>query len=226
MKLLIVSATPFEIAPLKEWLAESFESTTPDLYTKGKLSIQLLITGVGMMHTTYALTKYLATSKPDLAINAGIAGAFKRQLKLGEVVNVITERLSDVGIEEANGHFTGIHELGLIDPDQAPFQKGLLLNPQQEHASFLPCVHGLSVNTVHGFNANILKIKQQHPDVEIESMEGAAFFYTCLMEKVPFLQIRAISNYVESRNRENWRIELAIDQLGNVLKGMVGALGG
>ncbi len=55
-------------------------------------------------------------------------------------------------------------------------------------------------------------------------MEGAAFFYACLMTQAPFLQIRAISNYVEPRNKDNWNIPLAIDRLNEVLAQMVNGL--
>ncbi len=37
-----------------------------------------------------------------------------------------------------------------------------------------------------------------------ESMEGAALHYVCLMEKIPFLQIRSISNYIGERNKKKW----------------------
>ena len=50
-----------------------------------------------------------------------------------------------------------------------------------------------------------------HPD--IESMEGAAFFYVCMMEKIPCVQLRAISNYVERRNKNNWNIPLSLKNL-------------
>jgi len=46
--------------------------------------------------------------------------------------------------------------------------------------------------------------------VDVESMEGAAFMYCCLMQSVPCLQIRGISNLIELRDREKWDIELAI----------------
>ena len=46
-------------------------------------------------------------------------------------------------------------------------------------------------------------------------MEGAAVFYACKMNNVPCLQVRAISNYVEPRNKENWQINLAINNLNN-----------
>ena len=48
-------------------------------------------------------------------------------------------------------------------------------------------------------------------------MEGAAFMYACLMHDVPFAQIRAVSNVVERRNREAWKIREAIDALGEAV---------
>ena len=41
-------------------------------------------------------------------------------------------------------------------------------------------------------------------DPVTESMEGAALHYVCMMENVPFLQIRSISNYIGERNKKKW----------------------
>jgi len=46
-------------------------------------------------------------------------------------------------------------------------------------------------------------------------MEGAAFFYACEKAGVKAMQIRAVSNYVEKRNRDNWQIGPAIKNLNN-----------
>jgi len=46
-------------------------------------------------------------------------------------------------------------------------------------------------------------------------MEGAAFHYACLKEKVPYAEIRSISNYVEKRDRSKWNIPLAIKNLND-----------
>jgi futalosine hydrolase len=48
-------------------------------------------------------------------------------------------------------------------------------------------------------------------------MEGAAVFYVCQMEKIPFLQLRAISNRVEKRNRNAWNIPLPLENLRRVV---------
>ena len=44
-------------------------------------------------------------------------------------------------------------------------------------------------------------------------MEGAAVFKVCNEFSVPCIQIRAISNNVEKRNKENWNMPLAIRNL-------------
>jgi futalosine hydrolase len=44
-------------------------------------------------------------------------------------------------------------------------------------------------------------------------MEGAALHYVCLKEKIPFLQVRAISNYITRRDRNAWRMAEAIASL-------------
>ncbi|ULT38317.1 hypothetical protein KRR40_24600 [Niabella defluvii] len=48
-------------------------------------------------------------------------------------------------------------------------------------------------------------------------MEGAALHYVALMEKIPFLQIRGISNYVGERDKRKWNFKDAIDNLNNEL---------
>jgi futalosine hydrolase len=78
-------------------------------------------------------------------------------------------------------------------------------------------VKGITVNTVHGNSASIKKVKKKfNPD--IESMEGAAFFFACQNEKIPCLQIRAISNYVEKRNKKKWKMKLAVKNLCTIIE--------
>lgn len=224
MKLLLTAATPFEIAPLRQYLDQHFIKMADAHYQKGDVQISLLITGVGLPLTAYALGRALPTDQWNLAINAGVAGALHRSLQLGEVVQVVSERFADLGVQEADGRFTDAHQLGLIAADQPPFEDGILYNRGGGQYHFLKSVAGLSVNTVHGEEASITAFKARYPDVAVESMEGAAFFYACLSHGLPFLQIRSISNYVEARNKDNWELPLAIERLNAVLVELVEAL--
>ena len=68
------------------------------------------------------------------------------------------------------------------------------------------------MNTVHGHEPSIAATVESLAP-QIESMEGAAFMYACLMHQVPFAQVRAVSNVVERRNRSAWKVREALDAL-------------
>lgn len=208
MKILIVSATSFEVQPTLDFLSQNKE--------KISIHIDFLITGIGMVATAFQLGKKLQNHDYQLVINVGVAGAYnKNELNLGDVVNVVCEQFSDIGAEDKDGSFIDFFQNGLINPNEPPFQNAELLNPAGAEFDFLPLAKGLTRNTTSGFLPNIEKLKLCNAD--IETMEGAAFSYVCLQSKVSFLQIRAISNYVEARNRDNWKMKEAIENLNEVL---------
>ena len=188
MRILVVAATPFEVEELHSVIK------TEDL--------ELITTGVGMVATAFALGKHLAGNSYDLAINLGIAGSFDRDIALGEVVEVTNDRFSELGAEDGED---------FLSVDQLGFGASTFNSTYQLPANFgLKKVNAITVNTVHGRDESITKISS---DTQLESMEGAAFFYACQMAGVPAIQIRAVSNYVERRNRDAWQIGLAIKNL-------------
>lgn len=213
MKILIISATPFEIEPLRIFLEENFEKKS-STYLKNNVEVNISVTGVGLVATAFYLSVELSQNRYDLVLQLGIAGAFLgKNLALGEVVQVVSERFGDLGVEEADGGFTDVHQLGLVQSGVFPFaETGEMYHKEAAEFLFLRRVKGLSVNKVHGSQRSIAAIVQKY-DPDVESMEGASFFYACLLYDVTFLQIRAISNYVEPRNREAWNLPLAIENL-------------
>jgi futalosine hydrolase len=215
MKILIVSATEKEILPLKNRLKIGTSAVCVMKYTTIKdFSVDFLVAGIGSTLTTYALTKKLSTKKYDFVINTGIAGSFNENVNIGDIVQVQTDEFADLGIEDKNEFFT-LFDKGFMKKDQFPFTDGKLINPTELNLS-LKQVSGITVNTTHGNKNNIELIKNKF-NADIETMEGAAFFYVCLIENIKCLQIRAISNFVEERNNANWDIPLAIHNLNEKL---------
>jgi futalosine hydrolase len=217
MKILIVASTRFEIRLLADKFAlVQREDDSLAHYQFRNDKVDILITGLGMTPTSFYLGKQLPGSNYDLVINAGICGSFSDSLPIGKVVNVTEESFCELGAENID-QFIPIFELGLMDPDEAPFRSGKLLNnttPKGSVLRKLDRVRGITSNTIHGHPETIRKIREQfHPDVE--SMEGAAFFYACLLSGVPFHQIRSISNFVEERDKSKWDIPLALANLNN-----------
>ncbi len=213
MNILIIAATKLEINNfLSKINYNKLENI--ELYQH---KIDILITGVGLVFTTYNITKTLINKTYDLYINIGIAGSFNKNLELGEVVYVLSEEFSDLGAERTNG-FKTIFDLGFINENEFPFESGKLINKSKNIGicSNLTAVSAVSANTAHGNKQNINSISDKFK-ADIETMEGAAFFYVCIKERLNFLQIRSISNYVEPYNRESWDIPLAVNNLSDFL---------
>lgn len=211
MRILFVAATEAEIGKLIADLrfanydcdqGSHISCELRDAYARHDIST--LITGVGMVATAYTLGKHLATNKYDLAINLGIAGSFDRNIALGEVVEITEDRFSELGAEDDEAFLT---------IDQLGFGESIFESTHNMPGSLgIRKVSAVTVNTVHGSEANIQKLMSRI-NPQVESMEGAAFFYACKQANLPGIQIRAVSNYVERRNRDAWQIGLAIKNL-------------
>jgi futalosine hydrolase len=207
MRVLLVAATEAEIAPTLAALRSRVEGD-------GILSIGVCITGVGMLATAYELTKSLASGNWDYVLGAGVAGAFSQTIQLGECVVVESEQIADFGAEDGE-NFLDIFSMGLVKANRAPFTHRLMTNPMVQPPfpiEHLQRVAGLTVSNVSGHEPTIASRIARY-SAAVESMEGAAVYYVCLKEKVPFLQLRAISNYITRRDRSAWRMEEAIGSL-------------
>ncbi len=204
MKILIVAATELEIKPFLNEL-DSFQDK-PDV----------LITGVGTPFVVYHLLKKLQEQSYDLVINAGIAGAFNESLQIGELLRVEHDEFADLGIESKNGIVT-CFEAGFANPNEFPFTKGRLV-PSKTETVFddLRKASAITVNLAHGTKANCDLFKNKYK-ADLESMEGAAVFYTCMNEDVSCIQIRAVSNYVKEKEEAQWNISLAVENLNSYL---------
>ena len=219
-KVLFVTSTDIEAGALKK--TQGLVSF-PGGYRIGNLEISILITGVGSVATAWSMLQWISVNGiPDLAINCGIAGSYKDEYKIGEVVMPISDCFADSGVEDGDKFLT-LFEAGLAGFDDLPFRKGLLPADTRYSdlmKSILRQVVAITVNTASGSEATIAKLlKKFNPD--IETMEGATFFYICAKEKIPFLALRAISNKVEPRNKSNWNIKLALDNLSEKLNEVI-----
>jgi len=182
-----------------------------------ELEIDFLVTGVGMVATAYYTGKILDDSY-DAAFNMGICGSFNRNLDLGAVVNIYEDAFSELGAEDGEIFLT-LDDLELTGVSKIVNNSGAL----HSIVEMIPKVTGITVNTTHGNEKNIeAAFNRFHPYVE--SMEGAAFMFACENENIPYVQLRAVSNYVEKRNRKAWDIPLAIGNLNKKVLEILDAL--
>ena len=202
MRLLIVAATEMEVRPfLRGGSARHPECS-------------VLITGVGMVATAYQLGAYLASNPVDVMVNVGIAGSFADNLPLGSLVRVVNDSFSELGAEN-DEQFLSIDQMGF---GTQHYSENVWSFDTLNALEGLKQVQGITVNTVHGNLHSIERIRQRLQP-QVESMEGAAVFYCARQMDIPCLQIRSISNRVETRNTASWDMGLAVEKLNDWLAG-------
>lgn len=219
-KILFVTATSVEAEAIGKIRGVQI---IPGGYNLSNFEIRVLISGVGSVSTAWELQKWLSVNdKPDLAINCGIAGSYKEEIKIGDVVMPLTDSFADAGIEDGENFLT-LSEAGLVSAGEFPFTDGLIQSDSmytRRLEDIVKPVRAITVNTATGSDATRNRlVKKFNPD--IETMEGATFFYICSREKIHFLALRAVSNMVEIRNKNNWNIKLALSNLAEKIDEVV-----
>lgn len=214
MKVLLVTATRMEVQLLlNECSYVGAPSDIMKTYSYRNVTFDLLVSGLGTTFTTYHLTNALTNSKYMLAVNLGLAGSLSEDLTVGDVVNVVDEEFADLGIE-GESEFLTLFDSGFLYSDEFPFVNRMLKADKLPYVPHLPRVKGITSNISHGRKSSISEMKNRFT-AQVESMEGAAFFYVCRWMGVPCMQIRAVSNHVAPRDAAQWDIPLALDNLKN-----------
>jgi futalosine hydrolase len=218
-KITIVAATKLELKPLFDQYAP--EKADFDGLFVANDKLHFLITGMGMLNTAAHLTLYASKFERDFYIDAGVCGAFNRNLKIGEVVQISSETYGDFGVEN-DEEFQDFFDLGFIDKKEDAFQYGLCEPVFSEfHAGIsLPKATSITVNKVHGNEKTIKTIAEKYK-ADTENMEGLAFYYVMKLMNKPGIEIRAVSNYVEKRNKENWNLKDAVENLNTAISKIV-----
>jgi futalosine hydrolase len=214
MHILLTAATSFEIQPVINFIQQQ-------QYRVDGHGVEVLIAGIGGMHTTYQLTNRLLQNRPDYVIQAGIGGSFSTDYPPGSVVLVQQEISGDLGVEE-NKQWKDLFDMNLQTTSELPYTGKWLINPHIAQWEYLdlPFVNGVSVNEITSQPGRIAQLQQNYA-ATVESMEGAALHYVCLQQQVPFIQIRSISNYVGERDKSQWKMKEAIEKLNEQLVRMI-----
>jgi len=210
MKVAISAATSMEWQLLHDTIDRNV------LFEKNGVEILYITTGIGVMATTFSLSKLIYAEKPALIIQVGIAGSFTNELQLNEVVAVNNDCQGDLVVEE-DGQLLDLFDLKLNDENMFPFCKKKLPNAWIDNLK-IDCkkVNAVTVSEITTNSKRINQLQQKY-NAAIETMEGAALHYVCLQNDVPFLQIKAISNYVGERNKSKWSIKNALANLSSVV---------
>jgi futalosine hydrolase len=195
-------------------------------------SVRVVIGGLGAVNTACALTREIAANPPSLVIQAGIAGAYvPAGVPVGSVVLASEEMYGDVGVITPAGWLPadaiGIPLVEARDGQPARFNQ-FPCNP--DLVARAAAIGGGAIARVGRFLtlaqvtgvASVGDELYRRFNALCESMEGAPAAHVCAIYGIPFLEVRGISNLVEDRNREAWRVQDAAAAAQRVVQHLLG----
>jgi len=218
MRVIITAATNGEWMP-------SFQKINPAYAgTNKRFSVGFHESGIGLLASSVSLMKMFVQQTHSLIIQVGIAGCFDKKVPLGKVFAVKDDFAGDIGVME-NKVWKDLFDLKLDKANDAPYEKKSLPNPwlSQYNLLKLPTKKGVTVNTI-STDKNKIDLYRGRYKATLESMEGAALHYMGRDLNIPFIQIRAVSNYVGERNKAKWNMQEAIYNLNETLLQYLDAL--
>lgn len=188
-----------------------------------KAQVEFRLTGIGAVQACHCVTREVvaaaAAGEPyNLVVNLGIAGSYDLDaFPIGSAAVISREHFADLGFGSEEG-FSDLFQYGILEKDEFPYTNGALAR------QLLPYPHiekvlekygagaGATVQCVTGTQARCNEIVAMY-NPQIESMEGAGVYYAALMEKVPFFELRTVSNAVGERDTSKWESRAALDTL-------------
>lgn len=247
----IAVATPMEINPFL-----TLCNVTQRTRNHGGVSVitarlnnrtfKVIITGPGMVNAAMALGSLMARHRPELIIQAGIAGFFKNKgLGMGDIGIATAETDIHSGVENLkvdNGlqplpfSLTGspmegydgqvtMHP-GLVQRAWSTISKTFSSGgplPGKNHlkhcyptACSVVCGPFITVSTLTATQKTEARLEKAYTPV-MESMEGMASAQVACRHGIDFLEIRSGSNPVGIRDKTAWDIPLAISHLSMAL---------
>lgn len=176
------------------------------------------IAGVGPAAAAASTATHLAkmdSNHPyDLVISAGIGGGFPGVAEVGSIVIASDVLAADFGAESPEG-FISVDKLG-FGSSNVPVETSMSTQlVERIMAEDLSVHYGpvLTLSTVTGTLEKQLDLSQRIPEAAAEAMEGYGVAVAASLHHLPVLEIRAISNPVGPRDREQWKINEALQAL-------------
>ena len=224
---LIFSAVPEELSIIMDYL--QFPTTLNigrRSLVSGKIkdiNAQFLVTDPGIVNTVQALTAVIEHKQPRFIIQTGCAGAFRKSgLHKGDIGIAEQETYIHLGIEPENEN-QPIKELpfSLMTQNNLNIKHCYPINPVLVKKAFnilsgvfIPNICQvktgpfITVSTITSTDKKAEKLYKQFTPC-MEAMEGSGAAHLSLYYKIPFLEIRAASNYVGKRDKKAWNLPLA-----------------
>ncbi len=174
--------------------------------------VATLVTGVGPVEASCALTAELCRRPYRLVVNAGLAGAFDGAAGIGDGV-VVEDDSMEIVLESGT-------PLNL--PRGERTVERAHSNPElvaRLRAAGFPVVRGITVARVTSSEPTARRLATELR-AQVESMEGFAALRAAERMGVPAIEVRGVSNRCGERESGGWDFEAGMGGLGRVARAL------
>ncbi len=192
----------------------------------------IVFSGLGKINAAAAAAAILTRFPVSRLWMMGSAGAYSRsELRLNDVVLASEEILGDEGVATLTS-WQSLDVIGIplaagdeapifnrVPVDQVELERARLLLNDWQAISSAPQVHVgpfVTVSAVSGSLARARLLGDRFGAL-CENMEGAAVAQVCFRYRVPFLEVRGLSNWAGDRNKKRWHLAKAVDNCQRAL---------
>lgn len=178
--------------------------------------LDLLVTGIGPVEAAAGVARALSQKPYSLVVNAGIAGAYDPDLRVGEGVVVRDELFEldlETGVPISPPQGCEVRERALSD---ATLVEGLV-------AAGYRSVRAATAARVTATDESAARMRAR--GAQIESMEGFAVLRAAEIAVVRAVEVRGISNYARERTRLQWDFAAGRRGLSEILTALLGLQG-
>ncbi len=206
MSILLVHAAELEGA----WLEQS--------------SLRRLCCGVGKAAAASALQRELSRDSVSRVLIFGLCGAYPERhrrrspvLTVGDLCLVTVDFLADEGV----GHEQGFSDLATLGLGQVgPYRADTEWSASIAERLDIVQVRGATVSTCSGSDLRSRELAARS-GAAVETMEGAALAMVCAQVRVPWVQLRCVSNDCGDRERGRWDRDGAIARLRSAMEVLI-----
>lgn len=148
--------------------------------------------GVGIFQTAYKITKVLSQRRYHQAIKISFGNAYKQEIEVGKVLNIINEKPGDFG-SMIDNKWNDYYDLSLSNREDEPHVRGGFINMNTSGINIFGAykkVVGVTVN--HYADKNSFLLRKEKYKADCETGDGLGFVYPCLFEKQSFYQLCVI----------------------------------
>ncbi len=236
--LIVLTATAYEQQRLRDSLQQvTTQRMGHRTWVRGVIGMRpvvLIETGIGAVNTAQTLTVALQEIDPKLVLQIGIGGAYLGSgLDKGDIALATEENYGDLGVITSAGWFPadeiGIPVLSTNRDYYNTYSLDSTLVARAQHIleqSGEQVVPGpfVTVQQCTGREDIGNELAARFKAI-CENMEGAAAAHISTLYSVPFLELRAISNLVEDRNKDAWDIPQSVQRVQIAARKFIEALG-